>query len=414
MADNRRRDNREERHEEPREEKKGGDKQSSVLTGLWNTPLGKLLTLWGLKWILPTDKILEQVLVPGLKAGGSLYELAKNELVLAPLRRLKRYALDLLSVGVVIFWICLGLVLAGISSCHSYYVAAAGVVWTTYLVYCLVQIRFVGKALAELASSGLNLAQSVLGKLLGAIGLARPAGKGLSIETKTVDDAAVLMQYVIAVSLAATVILSFVTFVSTTPPWLSTGVLLLGAVAALAAVSLSSIRELGIDTKPTWRALNRYMKYVALVAIAFGAVNAVFPSLAHRIVVWHSAADGLVADSHLVFQPWMLIALPALIAVLGMITAAYHGKVAPQKSAAWSTVAKCALWAIPITIVIMAYTGTLTYPKDIKGPARRFATGSSVAAAPASARQRLAPTAPAPKPDFTGQSSRQIVDDLLK
>jgi hypothetical protein len=162
---------------------------------------------------------------------------------------------------------------------------------------------------------------------------------------------------------------------------------------------------------------------LAYVAIIGAGVIALFPSLAQRIRDWHNGADGWVATSHFVFQPWMLIALPALLVVIGKIASAYYGKAAQQKSDAWKAVAKCSLWAIPVIIGIMAYTGTLTYPQNVKAPARRFANGSTteivtprdqVAPSKRFVVEETPPPAPAAKPDFTGLTPRQIMERYVK
>jgi hypothetical protein len=415
MSDNRRRDNREDRREEPRkppeEKKSGGD--THPLAWFWNTKLGKALFYYGLNYVLPTDKIVEQVVLPGTAAAESLLNLGKIKLVQEPLDWLRAKARKTLLIGAITFFVSLLLALYGIKWCNGYVVAAAGGLWTAYLLYVRVQICLVGKTVATLASFGLDLAKSVLGRLLHAVGIARSSDEGLSIDVKAVDDIAILMKFAISVSLIVTAILSGVAFISTTTHWLPVGLLLLGAVAALAALSLSNIEKLGIDTIPTWRGLNKNMKYLAYVAMVAAGVIALLPSLAQRLRDWHNGADGWVATAHPAFQPWMLIALPALLVVIGKIASAYYGKAAQQKSDAWKAVAKCALCAIPFIIGIMAYTGTLTYPKDVRGPVRRFATGSLVAAETSSPRA-VAPLAPAPKPDFKGRTSQQILDDLTK
>ena len=431
MSDNRRRDNHEECREEPREEKKNdGGKLSSALTGLWNTTLGKVLFYCGLNYILPTDKILEQVAMPGAAAAESLLNLGKIKLVQEPLDWLKRQAVKTLLIGATVFFVSLILALYGIKWCNGYVVAAAGGIWTAYLLYVLTQIRIVGKTVAALASFGLELTKSALGRLLQAVGIARPEGDGLSIDAKDVDEVAKTLQYVIAVSLAATFILSVAAFASTTPPWLPVGLFLFGAVAALAAVSLSSIKELEIKTAPTWRGLNKCMAYAAIAAIVFGVVLAVLPSFRQKIVGAHVAVNAWITNPGTHLHLWMLIPLAAFICALGRIMAAYYGKAEAQKSAAWRTVATVAGWAIAVVIGAMMWTGNLNCA-HFQGAYHRFKGSSSVAAsAPAKVKTVstplvVAPTgtagsseeeppSPAPAPDFTGQTPRQILEKYLK
>lgn len=387
--------------------------------GFWKTWPGRILAVLGVgfvaKWLLPVDALLKQVGKPGLAAAGKVLHVAVDDLVLEPLHKLWKYVLGIVLVGVILFVISLGLGIEGINRCGPYWTGAAGLIWTAYLVFCLLNIRFVGLTLAELVQGGGDVTQGILGKLLQKIGLETKKTKDEDEASgvKTVNHIAKIGQYVVAASLGVTTLLVVVTALAVSPPWREVGVLFIAALAALTAVSISIITELRIETAPTWRSIQKAMKWVAIASGLLALAVVVFPSLWQGVVGSRQAVDHWVAKPSLGhWWRWVVVAIPVLGYAVAAIAAAYYGgKKDAGKQGAWKTVGLVSIVAALLAAIIMMATGALTKPM-IEGSARRFWTGSeNPAAATTGTQEEATPIpAPAPKPDFTGVTD----EDLLK
>lgn len=177
-------------------DKKNTDKaadshKAQDIHSFWNSWIGKISALLGLFWVLPTDRIFNDGISPGLE---NLDARASNAwghargAVVATNQWLKKQLRNFLVLTVTILCVTGSLTYIGLDQGNRGIILGAGLVITFYLIFLWVVVKSAVKILAGAISASSNITASSGAAILRKVGLAEGDGESFKIRFENLDE----------------------------------------------------------------------------------------------------------------------------------------------------------------------------------------------------------------------------------